>query len=444
MDPRSFLRFTLTTVVLAALNACVSYSAKPLPESSSLVSHFHLDSFPRKAELEAKGVNFADGLNSSEFVTLAVELSPDLQLVRDDELIAERSMLGNSPGSVLSLGYGEILNKPIGTYNAGIGFDVNSLLTLPSRKRQEREERRRGSLARIWQEWQVAGQARIIFARYYFQSKILNSLLETSKLINEKIEHMDEALKEGEVAISIVAVELSSRSDINSKINDAEKAQLQNSSDIAALLGFSPDLKLDLQYDLQLKSHTDEEVEHALESLPRRRPDLAALQISYKQEEEKVYQAVLAQFPSLSIGFTRSRDNSNVTDSIVGITLNVPIFYRGKDGVRLEEATRQKQWDEYQNRLNQSVADLKRIMMERRLLLKQMEMVRIELPRLEKASQQANSALTSGNIDALTYSDIRMAYLNKKIQSFTLDELLIDREITIETLIGAELPRSEK
>ncbi|MBC7530951.1 MAG: TolC family protein [Oligoflexus sp.] len=438
MDLRPFPLLILAAVSLAALQSCASYSAMPLPETSSLISN--LETFPKRAELEAKGVNFVDGINSTEFVTLALELSPELQLVRDDERIAERSMLGSSSGSNLSLGYGDILGQKIGTFDAGMGFDINSLVSMPSRKRQERDERRRGSLARIWQEWQVAEQARIVFAKYYFQSKILSSLMETSRLINEKIEHMDEALREGEVAISIVAVELSSRSDIISKINDAEKAQLQNASALAALLGSSPDLKLDLQYDLQLKTHSDEEIAHALESLPRRRPDLAALQISYKQEEEKVYQAVLAQFPSLTVGFTRSRDNSNVTDSIVGITLNIPIFYRGRDGVRLEEATRQKQWDEYQIRLNQSVADLKRLVMERRLLVKQIEMSRLELPRLEKASKQANAALIAGNIDALTYSDIRMAYLNKKIESFTLDELLIDREISIETLIGNELP----
>ncbi len=435
---RFFFKCSIIAILPLCLSSCAGYTAKPLPETSTLA--MDAAAIEKDGVLRSKGVDLSDGIDSNEIVILALQRNPDLKLAQDDELIAERSMAGNSPESQISLGYGDIVGQKIGTYDAGVGFDIASLLSMPSRYRMENEEQHKATLSRIWQEWQIAQQARILFVQSYYQKKIVDTLTETADLMNRKIEHLDEALGAGNVAISGVAVELAARSDVRSKLNDSEKLQLQTQSALADLVGFSPEFNFDLQGELKVEAHADKDVEELLVSLPRRRPDLAALNASYRLEEEKVYQAVLAQFPRVTIGFNRTRDSANITESVFGISLNIPIFYRSKGAVHLEEAIRQRQWDEYQGRLNATTSELKRLLIERKLLTGQINSHKTGLPRLEAVSNQASSALSSGNIDALTFSDLRMAYLNSKLELFGLEEQLIEREVAIETLIGSELP----
>ncbi len=434
MNRHSILRFLAAVFPFLLSTGCALYHPQPLPESPNLIKD--LSHFPERALLESKGVRFEDGINSSEFLLIALEMSPDLKLARDDELISQRNISGNSPESQITLGYGEILGQPIGTFDTGVGFDVRSLISTPSRRRQEKAERRRGSLAREWQEFQIAEAARVLFAKYHYQNKMLEILDEAYAILSEKIAKMDEALKAGDVSMAIVAVELSARGDLNSKRHDAEKSCLQTRVDIHRLLGFDPDLDFILDFDLKIDPMTDDAVDRSISTIAKRRPDLIALQLGYDQQEERVYQAVLAQFPTLTLGFSRSRDNSNVTDSIVGLTLNLPVFYRGEDGVRLEEANRQKLWDEYQGRLNQTTADVKRLKAERILLSRQLAFLNQELPRLEAASSKASEALASGDIDALTFADLRSAFLNRKLEALNLEESLIESNLAIETLVG--------
>ena len=109
-------------------------------------------------------------------------------------------------------------------------------------------------------------------------------------------------------------------------------------------------------------------VDALLASLPHRRPDLLALRAGYESQEATVRRAILAQFPSISIGVNRSRDNTDVNAIGPGVTMNLPIFNRNRGQIATEKATRAQFRDEYQARIDQSVSDVRALEAEIRLL----------------------------------------------------------------------------
>ena len=71
-------------------------------------------------------------------------------------------------------------------------------------------------------------------------------------------------------------------------------------------------------------------VERTLTDLADRRPDLVALQLGYRSQEERVRGAILAQFPLLALGISGGHDTSDVRTLGPQITLDLPLFNRNQ------------------------------------------------------------------------------------------------------------------
>ena len=114
-----------------------------------------------------------------------------------------------------------------------------------------------------------------------------------------------------------------------------------------------------LQQDIAL---TDEWIAPPYDKLTHdlinRRLDLMALQQAYKNQDEQVHIAVLQQFPTISIGFTQTKNNSDYYTLGAGVTVTLPLFDQNQGQIALAEATRQQLFDEYTNRVFQSKADV--------------------------------------------------------------------------------------
>lgn len=88
----------------------------------------------------------------------------------------------------------------------------------------------------------------------------------------------------------------------------------------------------------------------------------------------------MSQFPSLTVGFDRQRDTSNVYTSGFQINLSLPIFNRNRGNIAIEQSTRQRLRDEYQNRLNQAIADVAHLRADDAILSRQLEQTEAALP----------------------------------------------------------------
>ncbi|MGC2423210.1 MAG: TolC family protein, partial [Nitrospirota bacterium] len=169
-------------------------------------------------------------------------------------------------------------------------------------------------------------------------------------------------------------------------------------------------------------------------------PDLMALAAGYQSQEQKLRQAVLAQFPDLTIGVTRARDTSNVSTIGFGITMSLPIFDGNRGNIAIEDATRQKVYDEYHARLDAAYGEVSAALAGQLLLEKQLKEAAETLPELQAAAKNAEKAYREGNIDILLYTTVQSSLYDKRAEALGLRESIEEQRVQLLTLIGGELP----
>jgi outer membrane protein TolC len=174
--------------------------------------------------------------------------------------------------------------------------------------------------------------------------------------------------------------------------------------------------------------------------LPGRRPDLIALKAGYEAQEQKYRAAVLNQFPSLSVGFVRARDTSEIYTSGFQVNLSLPIFNRNRGNVAIEQATRQRLGDEYQTRLNSAYADIAHLRANSVILTAQLAISETMLPELEHNAQLAQQAYAAHDIVLGQYVDAQSAALTRRVDVATLDEALAEQRIGLQALLGSAIP----
>ena len=107
------------------------------------------------------------------------------------------------------------------------------------------------------------------------------------------------------------------------------------------LLGLQPDAPLHLVGQSASRPISHDQFQAAVTALPHRRADLLALQAGYQSREQRLREAILAQFPAMSAGVEQGRSAEEGVHSI-GFTVNVtlPIFNRNRGQIALQRATR--------------------------------------------------------------------------------------------------------
>ena len=172
----------------------------------------------------------------------------------------------------------------------------------------------------------------------------------------------------------------------------------------------------------------------------KQRPDLQALQAGYRSQEEKFRGAVLAQFPALNVGVTRARDTSGLYTMGFGLSLSLPIFNRNRGNIAIEDATRKKLFDEYQDRLNSAYSEIAIALENLPLLQNQLRRAEQGLVTLKTVAQRAETAYRAGNLTAPDYIRLQTALWDKQTESINLQEALMEQQIALETLLGPDLP----
>jgi outer membrane protein TolC len=180
----------------------------------------------------------------------------------------------------------------------------------------------------------------------------------------------------------------------------------------------------------------DYTVHKALETIIKRRPDLVALQAAYQSQEETLYKAVLEQFPSISIGFNRARDTSDVHTVGLSVTIDLPIFNRNRGEIAIQSATRDQLRQEYQARLDQTHAEAQALWQQTKLLVTQINDLRIQIPQLESMADKARKSYVKGNLSVLSYIAVQNGLLAKKLEFLDLQQSLWTNRIAMDTLLA--------
>ena len=436
----------VSTIFCLALAGCATYRPLPLgpvPELPGNPGLIQVDtrSLPFAA-LAAHPFDPSDGLDEIEVATLAVVNNPDLKLARADRAVsrAQAFAAGLLPDPQLALA-GDLSSSAGGpgatrAFSFGLSYDVGALVSHAAGQRAAQAEVRKTDLALLWQEWQVVSQARLAFVRLTYGRRLLAVLDENRKLFADRAVRTELAQQRGLLTSDAVLPNLTALLDIDKQIHDLQHVQSQTAHDLNTLLG------LDARFELRLQDGTPDTfadegaADAALADLPRRRPDLRALVAGYAAQDQRYRAALLAQFPALNVGLTRSRDNSNVYSNSLGISLSLPLLNRNRGNIAIEQATRQKLHDEYRVRVQGARNEIRAILDQQRLDRRQLESVDTALARLEPVIRNSELAGRAGLVDALAYANARAALLAKEAERIALRQQIAEQRVALQTLLG--------
>jgi outer membrane protein TolC len=435
-----------STILCLALAGCAAYRPLPLGPVPELPGN------PGLIQVDTRSLPFTalarhpfdprDGLDEIEVATLAVANNPDLKLARADLAVsrAQAFAAGLLPDPQVALG-GDLSSSAGGpgatrAFNFGLSYDVGALISHAAGRRAAQAEVRKTGLALLWQEWQVVSTARLAFVRLSHGRRLLAVLEENRKLFADRAARTGQAQQRGLLTSDAVLPNLTALQDIDKQIFDLQRQLNQTAHELNTLLG------LDARYELRLQdgapdAFADEDVaQAALAELPQRRPDLRALVAGYAAQDQRYRAALLAQFPALNVGLTRSRDNSNVYSNSLGITLSLPLLNRNRGNIAIEQATRQKLHDEYQVRVQAARNEIRAILDQQRLDRRQLESVDAALARLEPLIRNSQLAGRAGLVDALAYANARAALLAKEAERIALRQQIAEQRVALQTLLG--------
>ncbi|MFC5549112.1 TolC family protein [Massilia aerilata] len=443
--PRPYLLIPLLIPIL--LGGCTSYRPLPLPGESAKappLERITVDtrSLPFPA-LAAHGFDASDGLDQLEAAILAVANNPDLKLARDDAAIvrAQSFAAGLLPDPQLALS-GDLSNTqgPGSTraYSAGLSYDFNALLTHSSVVRAGRADVRKTDLGLLWQEWQVASQAELLHVKLRYERKQLAVLADTETLFTDRVGRMRAALAQGLLATDAMLPNLTALQDVQRQRFELERQARQDAYDMNTLLGLGAGTTLRLQDSPAQTAPSQAEVDAAEAGLAQRRPDLLALQAGYTAQDARYRGAILAQFPALNIGLTRARDSSNVYSKAVGITLTLPFLNRNRGNIAIENATRQRLHDEYQQRLRAAHDELVRIPDLLRRNSAALVQANASVAELSVLLERSKVAYRAGNVDMLVYANARAALLAKQLEQIALRQAVAEQQVALRTLLGLD------
>jgi outer membrane protein TolC len=421
-----------------ALTACASYQSLPL------VTHVHLKH--RLADLDHSGVRIDQPLSVYDVAVLAVLNNPDLLAARLQRGVARAQVLeaGLLPNPSVSASYAFLLSGAaiVDAVAVSVVQDIQKTITMKGRLRAAQAAALQVDASVLWEEWQLIGKARLLVFDIVQGEKLRRVMTEYRDVLQSRFDRGRKALADGNVTLATVAPDLAAVGETRKALFDLERDMETRHHDLNALLGLAPDVVVPLKTQLQVLQIDPKAVMHALADLADRRPDLIALQLGYRSQDEKFRGAIVGQFPALTFGPSFSRDTGDVRSFGPQLTMDLPIFDRNQGNVAIEKATRAQLRAEFNARLSAANSEVLASLATQRLIGRQLEQERAELPVLKGFASQAESAMNAGNIDERAYVDLVSANYVKQQAVLTLEQLLLEQEVAIATLIGAGMPRA--
>lgn len=424
----------LAGMAILLLDGCQSYAPMPLDRQAMLAEDLSRLQFG----------NMRQPLSIAAVSLLATANNPDLRAARAERGIAAAQVLqaGTLPNPSLGTGYAFLLGGPGTTaaVTASLTEDLKSLVTLSARRRSANAAAQQVDASLLWQEWQTIGKVRLLVVDIVEGERQRRLLEEMMAVLEARLAREREAFAQGNATVTEIVPALTAAADTRTLIDDLERRQETRRRDLDLLIGLAPNVLLPLDNRLDLPRIDAAAVNATLPTLGDRRPDLIALQLGYRSEEAKLRAAILAQFPALVIGLAGGRDTTDVRSGGPQITMDLPIFDRNQGNIAIEKATRRKLHDEFTARLATTRGEVTSLLADLALIAAQIETVKKQVADLRTAVKEAESAYRAGNLDERGHVDLIVSAQTKALELATLEQLRLEQQIAIATLIGAGMP----
>lgn len=418
------------------LAGCASYSPLPLAPAPQLAAS--VDRLAHDQPLPPGPLTVA------QVTALVVQNNPDLRALRAQHGVAQAQLIqaGVLPNPLLNLAVLPLL-AGVGTttaWSAGLNFNFGALVTYRSRQEAAQKTVQQVDANILWREWQLAGEARLLAVDLIEGRRSVAVLTQSLDLLAQRGQRVETALGAGNLTLADAAPYLAARQAAQTLLDDTQRRLLIQRHQLNALLGLAPEAVVPLTDAVDLPPLDPAAIERDLPNLPHRRPDLVALQLGYAAQDAKLRTALLSQFPALTLGAQAGSDNANVRNGGPTASLGLPVFDRNQGGVAIEQATRVQLHEEYAARLTAAVGEVRARLSEIAATERQLAQVRADLPIAEQRAARAEAALSSRDIDQRTYVDLVNARLIRAAQIVNLEQVLLEQQVAIATVVGAGLP----
>ncbi|HET7301403.1 MAG TPA: TolC family protein [Oleiagrimonas sp.] len=431
-------------LLIAGLGGCATY--KPLslghPRAAASVAHLSVPaaSMPTPV-LAGYPFNPVDGLDATEVAMLAVADNPQLKVRRDDLGVAKAQAFaaGLLPDPQLNLGVDFPGSRASGLttgYTLGLSEDLGALLLRSGRKQVAECQVRQVNLDLLWAEWQTVAQARLLFDKVRTLRARKARLDSEQTALTPLANHIQKALQAGNMTYATANSGLDAMASVRQQSATTTTSLHKASAQLRLLLGLTAEAPLDLTGAFYLPQPNRSQLKTALASLPRRRPDLLALQAGYQAQNGRLRQAILAQFPAITLGFNRARDTGNVTSNGFTLGITLPLFNRNRGQIAIARASRQKLKDAYTARLLATRSDMHRLQADLATLQKLSTAASAHAKKLDASLMAASDAWQRRLLDWPTYLAIRSAALAADLQSLDVREQMAEQAIALTTLLG--------
>ncbi len=439
MNTRQVVFSPTVLLVCLSLAGCARYHADPLPAAPDLQRTPQLTVPAREFRLPGltEHAVSTSGLDQTTVMTLAVFNNPNLKAARLQAGIAGAQLLqaGLLPDPQFNTGFAtSALN-----YGGALGLNqqIQTLLTRGAAKAAARASAQQVNLNILWQEWQVAEQARELFIQARTNSQLLSVLRSARLLVANRYLCDQAAMQRGDATAAVVATDLYTLSNADTSLRQLQTQISVNHQALNALLGLDPSVHLHLIGPISVPELSAAEYRSAVAALPHRRADLLALQAGYQSQEETLRRAILAQFPALSAGVELERDPvEGVNAGGPEISLSLPLFNRNRGQIAIERATRAVLRQTYQARLDSAQSQTNQVWQASKILTAQLERLDAQLPELAQAAGAARQSLRKYNLNAALYVTLESNLLGKQVEEIRLRESLETARSALTTLLG--------
>src|SRR5438874_11142552 len=425
----------------AAWSGIISPLAAPIEVlriPASRIPDSRLDSLP---------FDLRRGIGPDEAAIIATYLNPALRSIRDRRGLASAQLIqaGILPNPVVSYSRDYVTGgNTAGTvtaYNFTAAWEFSALIPFLPKQTAARKNYRSVDLDVAWDEWQIAVKARTAVYRVLGLNAQLAQAVEATEGLQQSTDAMRKAVDAHEKTVLELAAVESASQDSRATMLALEQEFHKQGLGLNKILGVEAEVKVALRAGLSLPTRLAPPEQHELaDDLQARRLDLLGLQQGYESQDATVRAAILAQFPRMSAGFVRAKDNTNVQSSGFSVAIDVPIFDRNQGAIATERATRQRLLDEYNQRVFEARADIAMAIADIRSLDRQIAAAEEALPLLDKLVSSAQTAVEQRNADVLSYYTSRSNLQQKRIQLIKLQEPLLEAHTALEIASGRYLP----
>jgi outer membrane protein TolC len=434
--------------VALMLTGCAAYRPSPLqPEALQALAPPDQAALARAAaalrhpRLQPMVIDFGHPLTPEALGVIAVLASPDLKAARAQAGVADAQVFsaGLMPDPQFTFNWDHTVAAPgpgyIDALTSQLALDLAALRDRKVSLQIARAAREQVRLDIAWQEWQTAGQARLLAARIAGLRQSVDLDRRSEAIAREELDRVLAAASRGDLKADDVQARRLASADASDRLRQAERDLRAAQQDLNRILGLAPDQAIDIAAEAPRPPSMD--TASLFEQARASRLDLLALQAGYESQEATVRKAVLDQFPTFDLGLTAARDNGNVRSLGPNVAFTVPLWNRNRGGIAVERATREQLRAEYAARVFATRADIAALVSALDIGARQRDELAAQVGPLSRNADAAEAAADRGDLAVSAAHAVRQSLLDKQISLAGLNQSLSEQAIGLEIAVGA-------